>query len=50
LVNVAPSTKDGALALLEYTAAKRGWPCDDWHPALLENLAAAINRHFGGRV
>jgi hypothetical protein len=31
-------------------AARRNWPDDDWHAGLLENLAVAINRFFGGRA
>jgi hypothetical protein len=50
LVNVQPSTKDGTLELLQYTADRRGWPDDDWHTGLLENLAAAINGFFGRTV
>ncbi|MGX9431754.1 hypothetical protein [Bradyrhizobium sp. LeoA1S1] len=47
LVNVRPSTRDGTLELLEYVAARRNWPGQEWHAGLLANLAAAINAHFG---
>jgi hypothetical protein len=50
LVNVHPATRDGTLELLEYTASRRGWPDEDWHTGLLENLAAAINGFFGRTV